>query len=123
MLPLVVAAFVAGAGMEVFSTGWSVSMQEHIDERVLSRAYSYDALGSFVAMPLGQILYGPLGDAFGYRPVLMTTRRRSPGARRAPAVRIDRDLGGGRDPAALLDTAGDAEAAWPSVGRRPAQST
>jgi len=48
-------------------------MQEHIDERVLSRAYSYDALGSFVAMPLGQILYGPLGDAFGYRPVLLVS--------------------------------------------------
>ena len=73
VLPLVVAAFVAGAGVEVFSTGWSVSMQEHIDERVLSRAYSYDALGSFVAMPLGQILYGPLGDAFGYRPVLLVS--------------------------------------------------
>jgi MFS family permease len=40
---------------------------------VLSRAYSYDALGSFVAMPLGQILYGPLGDAFGYRPVLVVS--------------------------------------------------
>ena len=44
-------AFLAGAGIEVFSIGWSVAMQEHIDERVLSRAYSYDALGSFVAMP------------------------------------------------------------------------
>ena len=66
-------AFLAGAGMEVFSIGWSVAMQEHIDERVLSRAYSYDALGSFVAMPLGQILYGPLGDTFGYRPVLLVS--------------------------------------------------
>jgi hypothetical protein len=24
-------------------------------------------------MPLGQILYGPLGDAFGYRPVLLVS--------------------------------------------------
>lgn len=71
VVPLVVAAFLAGAGMEVFGIGWSVSMQEHIDESVLSRAYSYDALGSFVAMPLGQIVYGPLGEAFGYRPVLV----------------------------------------------------
>lgn len=73
VLPLVVAAFLAGAGMEVFGIGWSLSMQEHIDERVLSRAYSYDALGSFVAMPLGQIVYGPLGEAFGYRPVLLVS--------------------------------------------------
>jgi hypothetical protein len=27
---------------------------------MLSRAYSYDALGSFVAMPLGQLAFGPL---------------------------------------------------------------
>jgi MFS family permease len=73
VLPLVAAAFVAGAAVEVFSIGWSVSMQEHIDERVLSRAYSYDALGSFVAMPLGQVIYGPLGEAFGYRPVLVVS--------------------------------------------------
>jgi MFS family permease len=73
VLPLALAAFLAGAGMEVFGIGWSLSMQEHIDERVLSRAYSYDALGSFVAMPLGQIVYGPLGEAFGYRPVLVVS--------------------------------------------------
>jgi len=40
---------------------------------LLSRAYSYDALGSFVAMPVGQVLYGPLGDALGYRPVLVVS--------------------------------------------------
>ncbi|CAN5521755.1 MFS transporter [soil metagenome] len=73
VVPLVVAAFLAGAGMEVFGIGWSVSMQEHIDESVMSRAYSYDALGSFIAMPLGQIIYGPLGEAFGYRPVLVVS--------------------------------------------------
>jgi MFS family permease len=71
--PLVVAAFLAGAGMEVFSLGWNLAMQENIDEEVLSRAYSYDALGSFVAMPIGQIIYGPLGDAFGYRSVLVVS--------------------------------------------------
>jgi MFS family permease len=73
VLPLVLVTFVAGAGTEVFSIGWSVAMQEHIDEAALSRAYSYDMLGSFVAMPVGQILYGPLGDTFGYRPVLVVS--------------------------------------------------
>lgn len=71
--PLVVVAFLAGAGTEVFSIGWSLAMQENIDEALLSRAYSYDALGSFVAMPVGQVLYGPLGDALGYRPVLVVS--------------------------------------------------
>lgn len=73
VLPLVAAAFLAGMGMEVFSLGWNLAMQENIDEEVLSRAYSYDALGSFVAMPIGQIIYGPLGAAFGYRNVLVAS--------------------------------------------------
>jgi MFS family permease len=71
LVALVLAAFIAGAGIEVFSIGWNVAMQENIDDRMLSRAYSYDALGSFVAMPVGQLVYGPLGDAFGYRDVLV----------------------------------------------------
>ncbi len=73
LLTLVVVAFVAGAGLELFSIGWSVSMQENIEEHMLSRAYSYDALGSFVAMPVGQLLYGPLGEAFGFRNVLVVS--------------------------------------------------
>ena len=48
-------------------------MQENIDEDMLSRAYSYDALGSWVAMPIGQLAYGPLGAAFGYEEVLVVS--------------------------------------------------
>jgi len=70
-LVLVAVTFVAGAGIEVFSMGWNLAMQENIDDQMLSRAYSYDALGSFVAMPIGQLAYGPLGAAFGYRDVLV----------------------------------------------------
>jgi MFS family permease len=73
VIPLMAATFVSGMGMEVFGLGWNLAMQENIEEDVLSRAYSYDALGSFVAMPVGQIVYGPLGAAFGYRNVLMVS--------------------------------------------------
>jgi MFS family permease len=68
---LIATTLVAGAGIEVFSIAWNVAMQENIEDDMLSRAYSYDALGSFVAMPVGQLLYGPLGEAFGYREVLL----------------------------------------------------
>ncbi|RYU12968.1 MFS transporter [Nocardioides iriomotensis] len=71
LLTLVIVTFVAGAGIEVFSMGWNLAMQENIDDEMLSRAYSYDALGSFVAMPVGQLLYGPLGAWFGYHDVLL----------------------------------------------------
>jgi MFS family permease len=73
LVPLVVLAFVAGAGIELFSLGWTLAMQENIEERMLSRAYSYDALGSFVAMPIGQLAYGPLALAFGFRDVLIVS--------------------------------------------------
>ena len=73
LVVLVVASFVAGAGIEVFGIGWNVAMQENIDDEMLSRAYSYDALGSFVAMPVGQLVYGPLGEVFGYRDVLVVS--------------------------------------------------
>jgi MFS family permease len=68
---LLALTFVAGAGIELFNMGWNLAMQENIEDRMLSRAYSYDALGSFVAMPVGQLVYGSLGDALGYRDVLL----------------------------------------------------
>jgi MFS family permease len=73
LVPLVVAMFVAGAGIEVFNVGWSLAMQENVPEEMLSRAYSYDALGSFVAIPVGQLLCGQLSEWFGVREVLVAS--------------------------------------------------
>lgn len=73
LLALMVAAFVAGLGVEVFSLGWNLAMHENVEERMQSRAWSYDALGSFVAMPIGQLSFGPLGAAFGHRNVLVAS--------------------------------------------------
>ncbi len=73
VVPLVGAMLLAGAGMEVFGLGWNLAMQEHVPEEMLSRAYSYDALGSFVAIPVGQLVYGPLGEWFGREPVLVVS--------------------------------------------------
>ncbi|MGG5259538.1 MFS transporter [Phycicoccus avicenniae] len=67
---LIAAAALAGAGLEVFGMGWNLAMQENIEESQLSRAYSYDALGSMAAVPLGQLAIGPLGDRFGYASVI-----------------------------------------------------
>jgi len=73
VVALVAAAFIGGMGIEVFSMGWSLAMQENIDDDMLSRAYSYDMLGSFVAMPIGQLAWGPLGGAFGNERVLIAS--------------------------------------------------
>ncbi len=71
LLLVVVAAFVAGAGIEVFGLGWQLAMQENVPDDMLSRAFSFDALGSFAAIPLGQLLAGPLALAFGLQPVML----------------------------------------------------
>ncbi|MFD5215510.1 MFS transporter [Microbacterium sp. NPDC058345] len=53
-----IAAFLAGAGTEVFSTGWNLAMMENIPGDRLSRVASYDMLGSFIVMPIGTLVYG-----------------------------------------------------------------
>ena len=73
VVALVAAAFIGGMGIEVFSMGWSLAMQENIDDDMLSRAYSYDMLGSFIAMPIGQLAWGPLGAVFGDERVLVAS--------------------------------------------------
>ena len=66
-----VGAFIGGVGTEIFGLGWNLAMQENVPDEMLSRAYSYDALGSFVAIPVGQLLFGPLGHAFGVQAVML----------------------------------------------------
>jgi MFS family permease len=73
VVALVAAAFIGGMGIEVFSMGWALAMQENIDDDMLGRAYSYDMLGSFIAMPIGQLAWGPLGSAFGNERVLVAS--------------------------------------------------
>jgi MFS family permease len=73
VVALVIAAFVGGMGIEVFSMGWALAMQENIEDDMLSRAYSYDMLGSFIAMPIGQLAWGPLGAVFGNERVLVAS--------------------------------------------------
>jgi len=71
LVTVIVAAFVAGAGIEVFGLGWNLAMQENIPDEMLSRAFSYDALGSFIAIPIGQLVAGPLALAFGIQNVIL----------------------------------------------------
>jgi MFS family permease len=68
---LVATAFLAGAGTELFGIGWQVALHEHIPGDVLSRVSSYDVIGSLVAVPIGQILAGPLAEVWGQREVVV----------------------------------------------------
>jgi MFS family permease len=65
-LPLILCAALAmGIGIEVFSVFWDTALQQHVPEYTLSRVSSYDALGSFVFIPLGQLAAGPTAAAIG----------------------------------------------------------
>ncbi len=59
------AAFVSGVGLEVFAVCWDTTMQQQIPERMLSRLYAYDALGSICLVPVGLAVIGPVADAIG----------------------------------------------------------
>ncbi|MFL6060007.1 MAG: MFS transporter [Marmoricola sp.] len=64
------AAFVvAGLGSSVINLAWSLTVQEKVPEEMLSRVMAIDGFFSFVAMPVGEILAGPLAHAFGARAV------------------------------------------------------
>jgi predicted MFS family arabinose efflux permease len=62
---VIVAMFVTGVAMEQFAVAWDVSLQHHIPQDTLARVYSYDAIGSLVAVPIGETAIGPVTDALG----------------------------------------------------------
>ncbi|MBM7775448.1 putative MFS family arabinose efflux permease [Actinokineospora baliensis] len=65
VIPMLVAMFVGGIAIEQFGIAWDVSLQENVPQDRLARVYSYDAVGSFIALPLGEIAVGPLAIHFG----------------------------------------------------------
>ena len=68
---LLPAAFLTGVLMEQLAVAWEVSIQEHIAADKLARVYSYDFLGSLMAVPVGQMAAGPLADAIGARSAML----------------------------------------------------
>ncbi len=58
-------ALLGGVGLEVFSVSWDLSLQQQIPQDRLSRVYSFDAIGSYAMIPIGQLVAGPLALALG----------------------------------------------------------
>ncbi|MFF3359732.1 MFS transporter [Streptomyces sp. NPDC002917] len=97
---LIAAAFTAGLGSAAAATAWDTSLQEHIPDGVLSRVAAYDDLLSYIAIPIGQLLIGPLAQRFGgfhvataaalcYAGVVLLPLA-SPALRRLPHTSFDR---------------------------------
>jgi MFS family permease len=62
---LAATAFIAGLSFGLYSIAWETTLQENIPHNMLSRISSYDNLGSFIAVPAGQLSAAPMASAFG----------------------------------------------------------
>ncbi len=71
MMPLVALAFLAGCGIQVFDITWLTALQQHIPGHLLSRVSSYDMVGSLVAVPVGQLVFGPLAAVWPARDIVL----------------------------------------------------
>ncbi len=71
-LPLIMAAgVVAGIGIEVFGVLWDTALQQHVPRDRLSRVAAWDQLGSFVVIPIGLTIVGPIAAAIGVTEALL----------------------------------------------------
>lgn len=68
---LLAAQLVAGMGIAIHLALWFTVFQQQVPEAARSRVSSYDALGSFVLVPLGTALAGPAAAAVGVRETLL----------------------------------------------------
>ena len=67
---LAVTMLADGIAIEQFGVAWDVSLQQNVPAERLARVYSYDAVGSFVAIPVGQMLVGPIAGHVGVEATL-----------------------------------------------------
>jgi MFS family permease len=89
--PGVLAAVLFGAvlgyaGLLFFSVAWETALQDHVPHRVLARVSSWDILTSFIGMPIGNALAGPLANTFGLNRVMVVCAAVLLGAAIAPLL-------------------------------------
>ncbi|MFG1924116.1 MFS transporter [Cryptosporangium sp. NPDC048952] len=71
-LPVLLAlGFLTGIGVEQFSVAWETTIQQHVPADKLARVISYDMLGSFVAIPVGEVVAGPIAGGIGMSATLV----------------------------------------------------
>ena len=68
---LMFAFFFGGLALEQFTVAWDTTMQRLVPSRHLARVTAYDALGSYLGIPAGELAVGPLVDDVGRSGVLI----------------------------------------------------
>jgi predicted MFS family arabinose efflux permease len=64
-------AFVAAMAMNFGTAFWFTALQEHVPPEARSRVSSYDWLGSWLFLPLGYLMIGPIAETIGYDTTLL----------------------------------------------------
>lgn len=65
------AAFLGAMSMNFGAAFWFTALQQHVPPHALSRVASYDWLGSWLFLPLGYVLIGPVAETIGYTETLL----------------------------------------------------
>src|SRR6478672_2175218 len=73
LVAVMVSAVVAQAGLLYFDVGWQTAIQQGVPHDRLARVVSWDVLISFVALPLGNVLAGPLSEHVGTADLMVGT--------------------------------------------------
>jgi MFS family permease len=68
---LIVFSVLAGCGLAVHIALWFTVFQQNVPEEAMSRVSSYDSFGSFVLLPLGAALAGPVAAVIGVQETLI----------------------------------------------------
>jgi MFS family permease len=68
---LLAAQAFAGVGLAIHLALWFTVFQQQVPDEARARVSSYDALGSFVLVPLGTAIAGPIASAVGVRATLV----------------------------------------------------
>ena len=71
-LPVLIAfAAIAGVGLSIHLALWFTVFQQNVPPEAMSRVSSYDSFGSFVLLPLGAALAGPIAALIGVDTTLL----------------------------------------------------
>jgi MFS family permease len=68
---LIVFSALCGCGLAIHIALWFTVFQQNVPEESLSRVSSYDSFGSFVLLPLGAALAGPIAAVVGVQETLL----------------------------------------------------
>ena len=119
---------VSGIGLAIHLALWFTVFQQHVPEESRSRVSSYDALGSFVLLPLGSAIAGPVSVLIGIPATLLGTFAIEVGIVRRDHRAAER-VGDQTGPAAVGGKCRSSGLTWcssrvvlPNHGRRPRRS-